>query len=37
VGNASAVLPATPVASHGRAQSIMLVVPPLATIYLVPG
>jgi 1,4-alpha-glucan branching enzyme len=37
VGNASAVLPVTPVASHGRAQSIMLVVPPLATIYLVPG
>jgi len=37
VGNASAVLPVTPVASHGRAQSIMLVVPPLATLYLVPG
>jgi 1,4-alpha-glucan branching enzyme len=37
VGNASAVLPVEPVPSHGRAQSIRMVVPPLATVYLLPA
>jgi 1,4-alpha-glucan branching enzyme len=37
LGNASAVLPVETVAAHGRAQSIRLVVPPLATIYLQPA
>ncbi|MGN6524926.1 MAG: 1,4-alpha-glucan branching protein GlgB [Burkholderiaceae bacterium] len=37
VGNASAVLPVEAVASHGRSQSIRMVVPPLATVYLLPA
>ncbi|MES2958108.1 MAG: 1,4-alpha-glucan branching protein GlgB [Pseudomonadota bacterium] len=36
-GNGAAVLPVRGVASHARAQSIELTVPPLATVFLVPA
>ena len=35
LGNGGAALRVEPVASHGRAQSIMLMLPPLATVFLV--
>jgi 1,4-alpha-glucan branching enzyme len=35
LGNGSQALPVEPIASHGRAQSIVLTVPPLATLFLV--
>jgi 1,4-alpha-glucan branching enzyme len=35
LGNGGAALRVEPVASHGRAQSIMLTLPPLATVFLV--
>jgi 1,4-alpha-glucan branching enzyme len=37
LGNGSAPLPVQATASHGRAQSITLTVPPLATLFLVPA
>jgi 1,4-alpha-glucan branching enzyme len=37
LGNGPAALPVHRIASHGRAQSITLTVPPLATVYLVPA
>ena len=37
VGNGAAALPVQGEASHGRAQSILLDVPPLATVFFVPA
>jgi len=37
LGNGAAPLPVQRAASHGRAQSITLTVPPLATVFLVPA
>jgi 1,4-alpha-glucan branching enzyme len=37
LGNGPAALPVQRAASHGRAQSIVLTLPPLATIFLVPA
>jgi 1,4-alpha-glucan branching enzyme len=37
LGNGAALLPVQQVASHGRARSITLTVPPLATVFLVPA
>jgi 1,4-alpha-glucan branching enzyme len=37
LGNGAAPLPVQRIASHGRAQSIALTVPPLATVFLVPA
>ena len=37
LGNGPAALAVHRIASHGRAQSITLTVPPLATVYLVPA
>jgi 1,4-alpha-glucan branching enzyme len=37
LGNGAAPMPVQQVASHGRAQSITLTVPPLATLFLVPA
>jgi 1,4-alpha-glucan branching enzyme len=37
VGNGAGALPVSGEGSHGRAQSIRLTVPPLATIFLVPA
>jgi 1,4-alpha-glucan branching enzyme len=36
-GNGSQALPVQKLPSHGRAQSIVLTVPPLATVFLVPA
>ena len=37
LGNGGAALRVAPVASHGRAQSVVLTLPPLATVFLVPA
>ena len=37
LGNGGAALRIEPVASHGRAQSVVLTLPPLATVFLVPA
>jgi 1,4-alpha-glucan branching enzyme len=37
LGNGPAARAVHRIASHGRAQSITLTVPPLATVYLVPA
>jgi 1,4-alpha-glucan branching enzyme len=37
LGNGPHALAVTPVAAHGRAQSLTLTIPPLATLFLVPA
>jgi 1,4-alpha-glucan branching enzyme len=37
LGNDAAALEVQPVAAHGRAQSLTLTLPPLATVFLAPA